>query len=34
MGKFVRAATTGISTPGEGRLVDAGGKKIAPFNVG
>ena len=33
MGKFVKVATTGAIAPGEGKLVDAAGKKIALFNV-
>jgi nitrite reductase (NADH) small subunit len=33
MGKFVKVATTGVLAPGEGKLVDAAGKKIALFNV-
>ena len=33
MGKFVKVATTGVIATGEGKLVDAGGKKIALFNV-
>ena len=33
MGEFVKVATTGVIAPGEGKLVDAGGKKIALFNV-
>jgi nitrite reductase/ring-hydroxylating ferredoxin subunit len=33
MGKFVKVATTGVIAPGEGKLVDAAGKKIALFNV-
>jgi len=33
MGNFVKVATTGVIAPGEGKLVDAGGKKIALFNV-
>ena len=33
MGKFVKVATTYGIAPGEGKLVDAAGKKIALFNV-
>jgi nitrite reductase (NADH) small subunit len=33
MGKFVKVATTCAIAPGEGKLVDAAGKKIALFNV-
>jgi nitrite reductase (NADH) small subunit len=33
MGKFVKVATTGVIAPGESKLVDAAGKKIALFNV-
>lgn len=33
MPEFVKAATTGQIPPGEGKLVEAGGKKIALFNV-
>ena len=33
MGEFVKVATTGVIAPGEGKLVDAAGKKIALFNV-
>ena len=33
MGEFVKVATIGVIAPGEGKLVDAAGKKIALFNV-
>src|SRR6266849_8645778 len=33
MGEFVKVATTGVIAPGESKLVDAAGKKIALFNV-
>ena len=33
MAKFVKAAASGEIPPGKGKLVEAGGKKIALFNV-
>ena len=33
MAEFVRVARAGEIAPGEGTLVEAGGKKIALFNV-
>ena len=33
MGEFVKAVRTGDVAPGQGRLVEVGGKKIALFNI-
>ena len=33
MGEFVKVVRTGDVAPGQGRLVEAGGKKIALFNI-